>query len=155
IRDQQAMALSQVFRMAVPDVRLGGESGPMSALPGSLTPHEFWEFYKDRCSEHTFAVLELSAESFIDQVKGEPTPKERIELFNKHRGDLPDPTRPTPGFREPRKVKVEFTTLDAKADRITKAIPAVKAASQFLFASTAVGKIDSVSALMQTASPSL
>src|SRR5262245_53059711 len=145
----------QTFRMPAPEIPFPGDSGPASAMPGDVTPYEFWEFYKDRCSEHTFTLLELSAESFLDQVKEEPTPKQRVELFNKYRGELPDPSKPTPGFKEPRKLKVEFTTLDAKADRVTKAIPQVKAASQFLCASAGAFFSDPISALTSAAQPGL
>jgi hypothetical protein len=128
-----------------------------SALPGALTPYEFWQFYKDRCSEHTFSVLEVPAEAFLDQVTGEPTPKERVELFNKYRSDLPDPSRATPGFKEPRKVKVEYITLDATAPRVTKAIPQVEAASVILSGLAGPMSVggNGVSALFQASHPAL
>lgn len=153
-REQQATALQQFFQF-MPPVTVPEPSGTASALPGAVTPYDFWEYYKDRCTENTFSLLELSAESFLDQVKGEPTPKERIELFNKFRGELPDPSRPTPGFREPRKVKVEFVTLDAKAERVTKAIPQVQAASAFLCASAGAMTHNPASALLSASEPGL
>jgi hypothetical protein len=97
----------------------------------------------------------LSAESFLDQVKGEPTPKERSDLFSKHRGELPDPSRPTPGFREPRKVKVEFAALDAKAERVAKAIPQVQAASAILCASAGAMTHDPAFLLLSASQPGL
>lgn len=106
--------------------------GPLSAFPGAVTPYQFFEFYKDQCSEHAFEAIAVSADKFKSKVAGEPTTKERVELFNKYRNDLPDPTRDRPAFKEPRKVKVEFVTLDANAKRITDALPAVEAASLFL-----------------------
>jgi hypothetical protein len=117
--------------------RLPGEPATLSAPPGVLTPYEFWEFYKDRCSEHKFSILEVPAEAYLDQVK-EPDKKqldkELEDLFKRYRGELPEPAKETPGFKDPRKVKVEFVALDAKAERITKALPAVRAASVFLSA---------------------
>jgi hypothetical protein len=145
----------QMLRTPAPDMPMPGDTGPASAIPGAVTPYEFWDFYRDRCSEHTFSLLEISAESFLDQVKEEPTPKQRVELFNKYRGELPDPARPTPGFKEPRKLKVEFTTLDAKAERVTKAISQLKAASTFLCASSAAFSHNPVSALEWVARPGL
>jgi len=127
----------------------------LGAMPGAATPHDFFEFYKDKCSEHTFALLELSAEDFLKDVKGEPDKNELKNLFNKHRGDLPDPSKDRPGFKEPRKVKVEYVTLDATGPRITQAIPKVQAASIFLCASAGAIAGDPVSALASAAQPSI
>src|SRR4051812_27266900 len=134
-----------------------GEVQTASAMPGGVTPHEFFEFYKDRCSEHTFSVLALRAEDFLDQVKEEPTPKERVELFTKYRSDLPDPSKSTPGFKEPRKVKVEYVTLEATAPRVTQAIPRVQAASTILSGLAGPMSVggNQVTALFQAAHPAL
>jgi hypothetical protein len=151
---QQAMILqfAGIDPLSVPAL---GEPARAGAPPGGLTPYEFFEFYRDRVSENTFAVLEVNAEAFLDQVPGAPTQKERIELFNRYRGELPDPSRDRPGFKEPRKVKVEFVTLDAKAPRVTEAIPKVRAASQFLSASSAVISGSPVSALLEASQPAI
>ena len=156
LRQQKSSLPRQILQFQqLPDINLPPLGGATSALPGTVTPYEFWEFYKDRCSEQTFSVLELSAEAYLDQVKGEPTPKERIELFNKYKGELPDPSKPTPGFKEPRKVKVEFTTLDATAPRIVQGIPKVQAASLFLCASSGAMSHEPVSALFAASQPGL
>ncbi|MBO0698534.1 MAG: hypothetical protein J2P46_09075 [Zavarzinella sp.] len=152
-RAQRNNFLNQLLGFPVSGQALG-ETQIASAPPGAVTPHEFFEFYKDRCSEHTFSVLELRADAYLDQVKEEPTPKERVELFNKYRGELPDPAKPTPGFKEPRKVKVEYVTLDATAPRVTQAIPKVQAASTFLAALPAP-MTNGVSAILQAAHPGL
>jgi hypothetical protein len=148
IRSQLASRMQMAFLLGFdPDKgNLPGQVGTLSAPPGAVTPNQFWEFYKDRCTENTFSVLEVSAEAFLDQVKEEPTPRQRDDLFKKYRGELPDPARESPGFKEPRKVKVEFVTLDAKTDRVTKAIPAVRAGSVFLAATAGALSGDAVSA---------
>src|SRR5262245_4253883 len=152
VREQRNFYLTQLFRFPAPGRPLG-DTEIASAPPGGLTPYEFYEFYKDRCSEHNYSLIEVRAENFLDQVTGEPTPRERAELFNKYRGELPDPAKPTPGFKEPRKVKVEYVALDAKADRVTKAIPAVRAASLFLSATGGALSGDRTTAAVQTAHP--
>jgi hypothetical protein len=134
---------------------LPGQLGTLSAMPGQLTPYEFFEFYKDRCSEHTFAMLEIPAENFMDKVTGEPTAKEREDLFKRYRGELPDPSKERPGFKEPRKLKIEFATLDANAPRITQAIPKLQAASLFLCATAGAMTLDPASALASTAHPGI
>src|SRR5262249_35751953 len=51
-----------------------GVLGTATALPGAMTPYELYEFYKDRCSEHTFNVLEVAAdtEDYLSKVTGSP-----------------------------------------------------------------------------------
>src|SRR5262245_12494101 len=132
-----------------------GEPARAGAAPGGVTPYEFFEFYKDQCTENSFEVLEVKAEAFLDQVAGSPTPKERIELFNKYRGELPDPSRDRPGFKEPRKVKAEFVTMDATSPGVTQAIPKVRAAGHFLCASSAAIAGSPVSGLLEAAQPAI
>lgn len=132
-----------------------GTVSTMSAMPGALTPHEFWEFFKDQTSEHSFALLEFPAESFIEKVTAEPTAKELRDLFAKHRGDLPDPSLERPGFKEPRRVKASFVTLDSSNARINAAIPALEAASTFLCASQAIGGESPAAALFAAAQPAM
>ena len=76
LRQRRASVLQEMFRIPLPETAGVKRSGPASAMPGTVTPSEFWDFYKDRCSEHTFSMLELSAEAFLDQVKEEPTAKD-------------------------------------------------------------------------------
>lgn len=147
-RDSNVIARSLLFgdtsTMPAP-----GVLGTASALPGGLTPSQFYEFYKDRCSEHTFAVLEVSAdgEEYLSKVTGGPTTREKLDLFNKYRSELPDPSKDRPGFKEPRKLKIEYVILDSKAPRITESIPKLKAASLILEVSTGVIAGDPISAL--------
>jgi hypothetical protein len=130
-----------------------GELGTASAVAGGVTPHEFYEFYKDNCSEHSFSMLEVRAEAFLDQVKEQPTKAELNALFAKYRSELPDPSRDRPGFKEPRNVKLEFVTLDATAPRITQAVPKVEAAGTFLSATTGALSGNAMSALIIAARP--
>lgn len=126
-----------------------------TSLPGALTPAEFFDFYKEFCSEHSFSIIEIPAESFMSQVTAEPTPKERNDLFNKNRGELFDPSKERPGFKEPRKLKVEYVTLDATAPRVAAAIQKVQAAKAFLGASTAAIGGNPMAALTTASLPTL
>lgn len=127
----------------------------VSAEPGALTPYEFFRFYKDRVSENTFDVLELRAAQFLDQVKEKPTREELKALFTKYRGELPNPGLERPGFKDPRKVQVQYVALDATAPRITQAVPKVEAASLFLSVSGGVLTGSPVAAVAQAAHPAI
>src|SRR5262249_39543799 len=130
-----------------------GELGTESAVAGGVTPYEFYEFYKDNCSEHTFSMLEVKAEAFLDQVKEQPTKAELNAFFAKYRGELPDPSRERPGFKEPRRVKLEFVALDATAPRIAQAVPKVEAAGTFLSATTGALTCNAMRGLIMAAGP--
>jgi hypothetical protein len=130
-----------------------GELGTASAVAGGVTPHEFYEFYKDNCSEHSFNVFEVRAEAFLDQIKEEPKKADLNALFAKYRGELPDPSRERPGFKEPRKVKLEFVAMDATAPRIAQAVPKVEAAGTFLSATTGALSGNAMSGLIIAARP--
>ena len=127
-----------------------------TALAGGVTPYKFFEFYKDHCSEHTFEVIEVPASAFVSKVEGKPTIKEQVELFNRYRGELPDPASDKPGFKEPRKAAVSFVTLDATAKRITEAEPKVAAANLFLALSAgAMTPGGAIPGLLQAVHPEL
>ena len=53
---------------------------------------------------------------------GDPSDAEVKALYEKYKDVLPDPARDTPGFKVPRKVKLEVLTADVPA--IAKAIQA-------------------------------
>ncbi|HEX3151037.1 MAG TPA: hypothetical protein VHR66_23355 [Gemmataceae bacterium] len=153
----EQIILQQFFRINPFELPAPGDRPFTSAYPGAVTPYEFFEFYKDRCTENTFQVLEVNADTkaFLDQVTGEPTAKERTDLFTKYKGDLPDPSKDRPGFKEPRKLKVEFVTLDGNAPRIAQGIPKIQAASLFLCASGGAIAGNPAMALAAAAQPSM
>jgi hypothetical protein len=156
IRQRQAFNLPAIMFGVSPSATPAPiEMTTASGDPGGLTPYEFLEFYKDRCSENSFDVLVVNAEAFLDQVKDPPTPTELKALFAKYRGELPDPAKDRPGFKEPKKQKLEFVTLDATAPRVTQAIPKVQAASVFLCASSGMISGSPVAALAAAAQPSM
>lgn len=163
-RSPVSAMLKQSRDSSLPALLLGVDSSniPMpgvlataSAMPGAVTPYEFFEFYKDKCSEHSFNVLDISAETFLPKVTEEPTKKELSDLYNKHRGDLPDPSKDRPGFKDPRKIKLEFVGLSAADKRIKEAMPKLSAANQIVAATAAAIDGNPMAALLTTARPTL
>lgn len=149
----QPFRLLAMLGVDLASTRAPGVLGTESAVAGGVTPYEFFEFYKDRCSEHDFQVLQVAVEAYLEQVKESPSKSELAALFAKHRGDLPDPASDRPGFKEPRKVKVEFVSVDANAPRIAQAVPKVEAAAAFLAATTGALTGDPMAALVLAARP--
>ncbi|WP_157369004.1 hypothetical protein [Zavarzinella formosa] len=134
-----------------------GESATLSSGPGAVTPYEFYKFYQDRCRELNYTLFEIPTASLVSQVKEEPTAKDRNLLFMKYRNEEADPNRDTPGFKESRKVKIEFVTVDAKAKRVADAVKPVTAASVFLSGIAGPMSVggNGIAALTQAAQPHL
>ena len=134
-----------------------GESTTLSARPGAVTPYDFYEFYRDRCMETNFTLFEIPTESLLPKVTEEPTAKERAQLFFKHREVEADANRDTPGFKESRKVKIDFVTVDAKEKRVADGVKPLVAASWLLsgWASAQSPGAGPVAALTQAAHPYL
>jgi hypothetical protein len=134
-------ALRDEFRVRMAKEVLLGSAGSARAatgagmggdeVPGEGTPAEFWEYYKDNQTALTVDFLKIPVKQFTGQVKKEPTQQELEDLFRRYKNDEPIPDRPTPGFKVPRKVKVEWVTADPNAphyrEAAEKALPALSA----------------------------
>jgi hypothetical protein len=128
--EQLRQAVGDEFRVAMVKKIVGGGlfSGQVS-IPAVLTPYAFFEFFKDKRTELTWEVIDVPVESFMDQVTDLPTDKEKRVFFDKYRNQEYDPSRESPGLKEPRKVKLQFITVDAKLPMYKNAQPALQAAS--------------------------
>jgi peptidyl-prolyl cis-trans isomerase D len=83
------------------------------ALP-VVTPLDVFRNYRDQTERASFKAVPVVVSSFTEQV-GEPTDAEVKSLFEEYKNVLPDPSSPTPGFKEPRRVRVESLSIDARA----------------------------------------
>src|SRR5439155_13106046 len=85
----------------------------LSAPPIFTPPYDLFAFYREECSPTTYEVLALPVEAFIPSVAVPPDsdPKfnaELLDLFTKYQSQEPNPASETPGFMDPRKVKLEW-----------------------------------------------
>ena len=101
---------------------------PAAAVPAYVTPYEFYKFYKDRCSKVSFSAVEVSLADLAAKVEEKPTDKEKNDLFKKYSLVEPTADKDTPGFKEPRKVSLEWLRGDDKTTAFyEKVLPAVEA----------------------------
>ena len=109
-------ALGDEFRVRMAQTAVLGPDYARSPTlsPGYSSPYDLFRFYRDQLSTARFGVISLPAENFLDQVKGEPTESELIDLFKKYARAEPNPASPTPGFREPRRLKVAWLEATGK-----------------------------------------
>ncbi|WP_435010105.1 hypothetical protein P12x_001332 [Tundrisphaera lichenicola] len=79
-----------------------------------VTPLDVFRNYRDQSERASFKTVPFLVNSFVDKV-GEPTDTEVRELYEKYKDVLPSPNSPTPGFKIPRKIKVESLLIDSNA----------------------------------------
>lgn len=73
-----------------------------------VTPYETYQVFKEKGDPGLYTVMAVPAENFLDKVAGTPTDAELRDLFDRYKNAEPDPTRETPGFRDPRKLKIAW-----------------------------------------------
>lgn len=85
-------------------------------LPGQpeVTPLDIYQAYRDRYERVSADAVRLPVSDFMSQVAA-PSEAELRAFYDRYKGDLPDPVRPTPGFKIPRKIQVEYVFTDGEA----------------------------------------
>jgi hypothetical protein len=115
-------ALRDEFRVRLAqEALLGNSPGARSALstaaastdlPNGATPEQFWEFYKDKQTKLDVGFVKVPVSKFTDQVKEQPTEAQLKELFEKWKNAEPSPESERPGFKVPRRVKIEWVSAN-------------------------------------------
>ncbi|CAN5477175.1 hypothetical protein BH10PLA2_BH10PLA2_19520 [soil metagenome] len=93
---------------------LGFDPGGVMRVPAAVTPNEFYTYFTRNRTELDVKVLPIPVSKFIDQVKEKPTDEELTKLFDQYKNFEYHPQSETPGFKQPRRVKVEW--IGAKVD---------------------------------------
>jgi hypothetical protein len=122
--DALQTALRDEFRVRMAKQALVGyepgaeawKQGTVNDVPASLTPYDFWKFYRDNRTTIKVALLPVPVDKFVGQVAEKPTEVELKRLFNQYKEQEPSPEREKPGFKEPRRVKIEW--LSGSADSL-------------------------------------
>jgi hypothetical protein len=91
-----------------------------------VTPYDIYRAYRDENEKVSAKLVEVPVSKFLATVS-EPSAQEIQSYYDKYKDVLPDPSRPTPGFKVPRQVQVEILSIDGNAkarsikDRLTDA----------------------------------
>lgn len=88
--------------------------GMVSPNSMTLPPAEAWELFRRTARQATVELLPLEVEKFVDQVKTVPTERQKNDLFEKHKDDVPAPHSPDPGFATPHKIAFGYIRVDFK-----------------------------------------
>lgn len=88
-------------------------SSPAQMFPTMvMPPTEAWDYYRRTARQVKAEVMPLPVDKFLDEVEGQPTAKEKEEIFEKYKNKVPTPLSPEPGLAEPQRVAFGYVRLD-------------------------------------------
>src|SRR5579864_6904125 len=111
--DNLMEALKDEFRVRIAEAVLLGQSN-IRNTPAYVTPYEFWTYFDDVRTAIRVGMLPVKVEDYEKKVTAQPSEGELKDLFDKYKKDEPAPMKETPGFKEPKRVKLEW--VSGKAD---------------------------------------
>jgi|GEM_PF-2472572 hypothetical protein len=113
-------ALTDEFRVLMAkEALLGSASGVrgyresvdgIHVSPSAATPDEFYRYFQEQRTTLSVSLLPISVTNFVAEVKKkmQPTEADLRNLYERYKNDEPSPARRQPGFKEPRRIKVEY-----------------------------------------------
>ncbi len=121
-------ALRDEFRVALAQEALLGQAPGARAyhayfqrtpspqqVPATGTPDEFLQYYREQRTTLNVGLLPLSVQDFVGKVEAKPTESELVKLYERYKSQEPAPDRRDPGFKEPRRIRVEYLTTKPDA----------------------------------------
>ena len=123
--------------------------------PLYMTPFEFNQYYKDSQTRFNLAMIEVPIDQFVGKVTQVPTAEELVALFARYNKVDDNPASETPGFRSPRKVRLEWLSPSTNVALYAKTLPIVDAVSRIAsgFSSTSAGTGVPIVAVVQAIAP--
>jgi hypothetical protein len=107
-------AIGEEFRVRLAQTALLGSLSPhlsqelATGFPAFPIAYELFTHYRDQCSATTMAAIPVPVANFLDQVTQSPSEDELRRLFEQYKNNDYNPTRETPGFKEPRRVRLAY-----------------------------------------------
>jgi hypothetical protein len=111
-------ALTNEFRVVMAKEALLGQASGVRAYrqevdgvhysPSVATPDEFYRYFKEQRTALSVSMLPIAVKSFVDKVQASPTEPDLRNLYQRYKNDEPSPTRRQPGFKLPRRIKLEY-----------------------------------------------
>src|SRR5581483_8620271 len=102
-------ALGEEFRVRLARAALTGyDPEGFIQPPAMVSPAELWDYYRKNRTTVDVSMLPIKVERFLPLVKEEPTKEELTDLFEKYKDEEYAPFKATPGFKQPRRVRIEW-----------------------------------------------
>ncbi|MCS6852912.1 MAG: hypothetical protein NZ700_17265 [Gemmataceae bacterium] len=124
-------ALADELRVRIAQSALEGwEPGGREPVPAAVTPYEFWEYYKDHTTLFDVALLTVPVADFVPKVQQTPSEEELRAFYEAFRNDIATPDSDRPGFKQPRRVQVQWVSTRPDAEVYRQAARVVEAVTQ-------------------------
>jgi hypothetical protein len=94
---------------------------PTRSSPSAATPYEFLDYFRDQRTTLKVTLLGIATGNFVPEVKGQPTEEELRNLYEEYRDREPKPDDRTPGFKEPRRIRVQYLRVNPESPFYQKA----------------------------------
>jgi hypothetical protein len=88
--------------------------------PAAGTPDEFLQYYREQRTTLSVGLLPIAVKDFVGKVEASPSKQDLLSLYERYKSFEPAPDRREPGFKEPRRARVEYLTAKADASLYTK-----------------------------------
>jgi hypothetical protein len=109
LTDELRASMAQEALLGQPSgARAWRDAFGVTSSPAVATPDEFLNYYRSVRTTLKVALLPVAVEKFVPQVQGSPSEAELVNLYEKYKDQEPAPDRVEPGFKEPRKVRVQY-----------------------------------------------
>jgi hypothetical protein len=114
-------ALADELRVRLAQIAtLGYDPAHVTEAGAPISPYEFWEYYRRNRTEASVRLLDVPVEHFLTEVKEKPSEKELRDLFTKYQDEEYDPAKIVPGFKLPRRAKVEWIAASTNSEYYKK-----------------------------------
>ncbi|HEY7157254.1 MAG TPA: hypothetical protein VH575_25095 [Gemmataceae bacterium] len=111
-------ALTDEFRVSLAQQALLGKASGVRAYrdtadaihhsPAAATPDEFYKYYQDQRTTLAVSMLPIAVEDFVKKVQAKPSEEDLRNLYERYKDEEPSPSRRQAGFKQPRRVKVQY-----------------------------------------------
>jgi hypothetical protein len=133
--EQYYAAVSDEFRVRIAQLAILGRDlrfyESPNRRPDPLTPEELWNYYREKRTEGTVALLPIAVNQpeLLNKV-GEPADDELKDLYEKNKYRLYDPSKEEAGFKQPKRYQVEWVRARPDAPQFKKATDIANATLQ-------------------------
>jgi hypothetical protein len=103
-----------------PGSEFGSPASAVTGVPAPVTPYQFWQYYQDQRTSLNAALVPVPVRPG-DEKPTEQDQKLLQAMYDRYKTIEPRPDSPTPGFKEPRRVKVEWASADPSSPYYQKA----------------------------------
>ena len=109
LREEFRVVMAQGALLGVePGVRAYRSELTTSATPSLATPDEFFDYFRDQRTALRVKLFPITAESYLPEVKGQPTDAELLARYERGAKSEPMPFGRESGYKQPRRIKVEY-----------------------------------------------